>query len=102
MGRHLRDRRDPVHPRPAPAPPSGRPSLGTKGQSGRVIARIPQALIDRTDRAAKVLASNRAQLIRLALERWLDQFDRGPDAPTIGATTGLSVVEADTRSGSGR
>lgn len=76
---------------PALTPPRrrpGRPSLDTAGESPRVIARVPQALIDRTDRAAEALGSNRAELVRAALEQWLNYFDRDLyPSPTIDALT---------------
>lgn len=69
---------------PTLAPPRrrpGRPSLDTTGQSPRVIARVPQALIDRTDHAAALFGLSRAEVIRAALEQWLDQRDPGIASP---------------------
>ncbi len=67
--------------RPAPLNPPrpGRPNLArrhghhnTDGESPRITVRLPQPLLDRIDTAAALTRSNRADLLRHALQHYLD------------------------------
>lgn len=69
-------------PAPLTPPRRGRPSLANdEGESPRVTVRLPRALLARADAAAQTLQGNRADLIRVALEQYL-QGTTGPAAPT--------------------
>ena len=75
------------HPAPLNPPRLGRPNLArrrghhdTKGESPRITVRLPQALLDRVDTAATAGRTNRADLLRHALQHYLDSVG-APDEP---------------------
>lgn len=66
-------------PTPLNPPRPGRPNLArrhghhdTDGESPRITVRLPQPLLDRIDTAAATVGSTRAELLRRAIEDYLD------------------------------
>ncbi len=70
---------DDDRPTPLTPPRPGRPNLArrhghhnTDGESPRITVRLPQPLLDRMDTAAATVGSTRADLLRHAIEDYLD------------------------------
>ncbi len=78
---------------PLTPPRRGRPSLtNDPGESPRVTVRLPRALLVETDAAAKTLGSNRADLVRVALEQYLSAHAAAAALEPIQRNTDLAAI----------